>query len=159
MRYFTAIVVPPSVVAEISRHGFGEELKVLQEAAVIVIEDLSPIETQRAQHLADLIAQSPLTSDPLPSNHLPEAEALALMTRSDLRPERVLLDERAARQVATAEGIALTGFVGVLLLACEERLLNSASLRAVLEMCRQQGTHYGPNLVDTACQLCEEMWS
>jgi len=70
---------------------------------------------------------------------------------------RILLEERAARQIAREEHIPLTGFIGMLLMACEERILTTDEMRKLLDECRSQGTHYSQALVDEACQMCEEL--
>lgn len=156
-RYFETIIVPPSVLAELIRHGFEPQSIAERERGLLVVELLTPEETERAIRLAERIAASPLTTDASASNHRPEAEAMVLAQRAALRIERLLLEERAGRAIAQAEGIAITGFVGVLLLACEEGLLQPSEIRLLLNDCRRQGTYYAQAFIDAVCQMAEEL--
>jgi predicted nucleic acid-binding protein len=122
-----------------------------------VVEHLTAAEAVQAGQIARRIAASPLTKVRDYRHHLPEAEAMVLTQRETLGTSRILLEERAARQVAEELGLPLTGFIGVLLMACDEQLLTPAEVRALLEACRQQGTRYSDDLVDKVCQQCEEL--
>lgn len=77
---------------------------------------------------------------------------MVLAQREALGISRILLEELAARKVAQQLGLPLTGFIGVLLMACDEQLLTPAEMRTLLETCRQQGTRYSDDLVDKVCQ-------
>ena len=155
--YIDKLFIPPSVKAEIERHGFGLQMQALIEEDWIKPVILTAEETSRAQDLAKRIATSPLTGDRLPDNHQPEAEAIVLTERSELDASRVLLEESAARQVSREEGVSITGFIGVLLLACEEHVLMPDEMRRLLNECRRQGTHYGSDLIDSVCSICERL--
>jgi predicted nucleic acid-binding protein len=154
-RYFKQVYIPASATEEFKQHNAGDNLRELIEDGLIVVEHLTVTETEKAEQIARCIAASSLSRKRDYHHHLPEAEAMALAQREVLGISRILLEERAARQVARQMGIPLTGFIGVLLMACDEQLLTPAEMHALLEICRQQGTRYSDDLVDRACQLCE----
>lgn len=156
-RYFARIYVPKSEVKEFERHSAGDRLQKLIEDGLVVVEHLSAAEAASAEQIAQRIAACSLSKVNDYHHHIPEAEAMMLAQREALGVSRILLEERAARQVAQQLGLPLTGFVGVLLLACDEGLLTPAEMRALLETCRQQGTRYSDELIDGVCQQCEEL--
>jgi predicted nucleic acid-binding protein len=156
-RYVDRLYIPLSVQAEIERYGFGPYLRELLDKDWIIPVALTAEETSRAQELARRIAGSPLTSNRTPGNHQPEAEAIVLASRSELGAPRVLVEELAARRVSSEENVPISGFIGLLLLACEERVLTSDEMRRLLNECRRQGTHYGLALIDEMCLMCERL--
>jgi predicted nucleic acid-binding protein len=156
-RYIDRLYIPLSVQAEIERHGYGPQVQSLVNEGWIIPVDLTTEETSQAQNLARRIAASALTHDKTPASHLPEAEAIVLAQRPELDAPRVLVEELAARQVCRDEDVSITGFIGVLLLACEERVLAPDEMRYLLNECRRQGTHYGSDLIDDVCSLCERL--
>lgn len=156
-RYIDRLYISPSVRAEIERHGFDPQMRALIEEGWIIPVALTAEETSRVKDLARRIAASPLTNDKTPANHQPEAEAVVLAERSELGASRVLVEELAARQVSREENVLFTGFIGVLLLACEEQVLTPDEMRRLLNECRRQGTHYGSALIDNVCSLCERL--
>lgn len=156
-RYIESVLIPPSVLDEFEKHGFGHQVQGLRSQDWLTVVSLTPDEVTQAMKLSERIATSRLTGDKVPGNHQPEAEAMALMQRSDLGATRLLVEELAARQIAKEEGIEITGFIGILLLACEDRALTAGELGDLLETCRQQGTHYSQTLIDDVCRLCAEL--
>ena len=80
-------------------------------------------------------------------SHLGEAGVIVLALRPEHRQDVALIDELAARGVASDSGLAISGFPGVLLLAARGGLISAEDLRARLETCRQQGTHYSESLI------------
>ncbi|MBM3236556.1 hypothetical protein FJZ31_09690 [Candidatus Poribacteria bacterium] len=67
-----------------------------------------------------------MTKQKEPAHHLPEAEAIILASRPELRVHEILLDELAAREVARELKLKISGFAGVLAKAGLEGLLFSS---------------------------------
>jgi len=148
-RYFRAIYIAPSQVAEFATHGAADELDdLVQERFVVLAEALTSDERNRAELLARRIAAQPLSGDPDYRGHLPEAEAMVVAARPELGCTLILLDELAARAVANEEGLRITGFPGVVGQAGLDGLLTKDDIRHVLGLCQQQGTHYSNQLIE-----------
>ena len=81
-----------------------------------------------------------------------EAEVLALAEEREAR--LVVIDERRARQVARRMGFALTGTLGLLLLAKEESLLES--LAEAISSLEAAGLHLSRPLVTRVLELAGE---
>ncbi|MGH2521292.1 MAG: hypothetical protein ACRDH2_02210 [Anaerolineales bacterium] len=143
---FGAVHTPEACLTELNQHGWGEVVS--QVGSNIVGHKLADAEIQQARELARQIAAHPASKDREPSNHLGEAEAMVLTQRAEFAEAVLLLDELAARAVATELRLTLSGFAGVLLLAVEEGLITPEELKERLERCRQQGTHYSVAFID-----------
>lgn len=155
--YFASIHCPPSVLAELEQHGAEELIQKLCTQDFFQVEHLSAQETIQARQIAKQIASSTLTRVKDPIRHLPEAEAIVLTQRLDLLTDLILMEEKAARQVALDLNIPVTGFIGILLLACSDHRLAPEEMQSLLDACRQQGTHYSDLLIAETIQRCREL--
>jgi predicted nucleic acid-binding protein len=139
----------------LKEHGWEEEVH-QSASSHLVIMTLTAEEEKQALAFSEQIAQHPGTHDSVAEHHLGEAEAIVLSLRSEHRNDLLLLDELAARAVAKQEGIKLSGFPGVLLLAAQTGLISVEELRTRLEICRKQGTHYGINFIQQVYEMAKK---
>ena len=152
-KIFAEVHVSTACVAELTKHGWEEEVKAA--SAKLVTVKLTSREEKRAFSLAEQIAQHSDTHDPIVENHLGEAQAITLALRSDHQDDLLLLDELAARAIAKQLGIKLSGFPGALLLAVQGGLISAEVLKARLERCREQGTHYGATFIQQVYEMAQ----
>jgi predicted nucleic acid-binding protein len=153
-RYFSVIYITTAELTELEKHGWADAIReLINEGFVSVIEELTEREKELAQGVARRIAADSTSHDPDWRSHLPEAEAIVLtQQRAPLVVGQILLDEKAARKVAQELGLPLTGFPGVLGRAGLDGLLTQDEIRQLLQMCRQQGTHYSDELIETVAR-------
>lgn len=59
----------------------------------------------------------------------------------------MLIDELAARDVAKERKVPVIGFPGILIRACQERIIEPEDLKEALEECQRQGTHHSSRLI------------
>ena len=91
--------------------------------------------------------------DPEWRNHLPEAEAIVVVQQwTHLMIGQILLDEKAARAVAQELGLPMTGFPGIVGRAGVDGLITQNDIRQLLYTCKQQGTHYSDDLIETVAR-------
>lgn len=143
---FGSIHIPAGCSEELGQHGWQDEIQAAADKLVTL--QLTVNEARKARSLARLIAEqggSPVASA---SSHMGEAQAIALALRPVYRDDLPLLDEQAARVIAHDQGLRLSGFPGVLLLAVQGGLISAADLKDRLERCREQGSHYGKRLIE-----------
>ncbi len=153
-KIFAVIHVPMSCVAELEKHGWGDEVQAASSQLIVV--PLTTAEEKRAMTLAERIARHPESSDPNALNHLGEAQAVVLALRSEYRQDLLLLDELAARAIAKQAGVKLSGFPGALLLATRGGLISPEELKTRLELCRAQGTHYGVTFIRQVYNMAKQ---
>ena len=142
---FHQIVIPSVCRTGLEEHGWIEELT----AASFLVRamKLTANEASHAIGVASRIAKHPASKKRVSESHLGEAGVIVLALRSEHRQDVALIDELAARGVASDSGLAISGFPGVLLLAARGGLISAEEVRARLKTCRQQGTHYSESLV------------
>jgi predicted nucleic acid-binding protein len=135
-------------LSEYEKHGVGQEVREFLHGGFFMAHRLRPSEARQAEALSQTIAFSPLSRDPVSASHLVDAEAIILAQRSTLGADFVLMDELAAREVARALPVPVIGFVGVLRLAFERRLVAVDEIEEALRECQRQGTHYSDALIE-----------
>ncbi len=150
---FAEVHTPTACVDELERHGWADEMRVA--APTLVHVALTEDEQRRAEAFARQIAEHSESSNRDPAEHSGEAQAIVLALRPEYRHDVLLVDERAARAVASAAGLNISGFPGVLLLAAQAGLITPEDVRARLETCRRQGTHYGMRFIEQVYQMAK----
>lgn len=150
---FPVIYTSTACISELERHGWAQELQAA--APRLVVLTLSAAEQQRALGLAMQIAHHVDAHDRVAVNHLGEAQALVLALRAERRDDLLLLDETAARAIAKSIGAKVSGFPGALLLAVRGGLITPEDLKARLEQCRRQGTHYGAHFIQSVVEMAK----
>jgi len=151
---FAEIHISTACMAELTNHGWEEEVRAASPKLVIV--KLASSEERRALAIAKQIAQHPDTNDPIAEHHLGEAQAIVLALRPEHRADLLLLDELAARAIAKQIGVKLSGFPGALLLAAQGGLITAEELKVRLEKCREQGTHYGASFIKQVYEMAKQ---
>jgi len=153
-QYFSVLYITASEFAELEKHGWATEIQgLINEGFVSATEELTDREKTLAENAARRIAANPTSHDPDWRNHLPEAEAIVLVQqRTYLMIGLILLDEKAARAAAQELGLPLTGFPGVLGRAGVDGLVTQDDIRRLLHTCKQQGTHYSDELIETVAR-------
>ena len=150
---FAQVHIPDGCKVELIKHGWQLELDAAQDKLIIVV--LTTNERERAIAFATQIAKSSESIDQMVKSHLAEAEAIALALRPEYQSDLLLLDEQAARSVAKRQGIKLSGFPGVLLLAVHTGLISPDDLKTRLDKCRELGTHYGLAFIDQVYDMAK----
>ena len=152
---FGIIHTSDACVAELARHDWQEAMA--QFGSDIVSHKLTESEAVMASELANRIAAHSVSKDSEPSHHMGEAEVMVLAQRSEFRESILLLDELAARAVATEIGLNISGFAGMLLAAVGEGLLTAEEAKDRLQQCQAQGTHYSTTFVEQIYRTAREV--
>lgn len=151
VQIFTEIHIPPICLEELQEHGWNEYAKIAMPGLVVI--NLTPYEEQQAEIIAERIANHKDSHDPNVETHLGEAQTIALALRKEYQNDLLLMDELAARAIAKEEGINLSGFPGVLLMATQTGTISAEDLRERLELCRARGTHYSPKFIQQVYKM------
>jgi len=140
------IHIPSACVGELISHGWSQSLQ--SATSWLETHSLTEAEEEMARMIARQIALHPLSRDPVPDNHLGEAQAMVLAARPEFANDVLLLDELVGRAVAEELGLTLSGFAGLLLVAVQEGLLTAEGLKKRLETCQRQGTYYSEAFIE-----------
>jgi predicted nucleic acid-binding protein len=116
---FGNIVIPEAVFNELTTsRKFKEEAELVRKSSFI---ELIPVTDKIALHRFQ--EQTGLD--------LGESEAIILA--NEIKADSLVIDERKGRRVANQLGLKITGTLGILLLAYEEKLLSKEELESELE--------------------------
>ncbi len=130
-------MIPPAVRAEVMAGGTRR---------------VGVAELEAASWLRTVSLQDPRRADLLSDLDRGEAEVIALA--QELRASLVVIDERLARRHAKRLGLPLTGTLGVLLKAKEQKLI--ATIAPLLEEIRRGGIRLSQPLIEEALRLAGE---
>ena len=134
---YTEVLIPPAVQTEVMAGGSsGIGMVQLQQASWLRTQAL--LDSRRADLLADLDRG--------------EAEVIALA--QELNADLVIIDERLGRRYAKRLGLTLTGTLGVLLRAKEQRLISA--IGPLIEQLRHGGIRLSDAVVAEALKLANE---
>jgi predicted nucleic acid-binding protein len=138
--------ITPVCRLELSKHGWDHALHIA--GTMFKSRRLTAAEENTAISIAHKIALHPTSKDPIAKNHLGEAQAIVLATRTEFSRSVLLIDEKAARIVATDAGLRISGFAGILLGTVQRKLLTAEELRTRLKTCQLLGTHYSDKFIE-----------
>jgi len=86
---------------------------------------------------------------------LDKGESEAIVLSEEIHADSLLMDERKGRQVARQMGITITGTLGILLSAYEEKLLTAETVVECLDTMKNSGRRISDSLYD---ELIEKIY-
>lgn len=132
---YGAVIIPPTVLAEYQRGRAAHPQRPDLQGVPWVTVQVAP-------------------ADPLVPSSLDAGERDAIALTRALGASRILLDERAARAVATRLGLTVTGSAGVLLAAKQVGIISL--VKPHLDQMVAQGRHIGPNVYEQVLRQAGE---
>lgn len=126
-----SLTIPAAVAAELSAHG-------AQGVGAVVLGDHPWIQVRS-------LASRQQVTLLLPTLDLGEAEVIALAL--EVEAPLVLIDAQTGRQVAKSLGLKVTGSVGLLIRAKQQKLI--PAIRPLVEQMRQSGIYYSERFVQS----------
>jgi len=112
----------------------------------------------RVPNLVDLDWVIPIDSAAWAMPHvlleLDHGEKVTLALASQMKADRVIIDEKLGRSLAEYLGLAVTGTLGVLLKARQQALV--PSFRKAAQAMRRQGIYYSPALIERLARTVGE---
>ena len=134
---YGTVLIPPAVQAEVLAGG----------TRLIGVTEL-----QHAPWIKLTALQDPRRADLLSDLDRGEAEVIALA--QELNANLVIIDERLARRHAKRLGLTLTGTLGVLLKAKQNKLI--PAIEPLIQTLLQNGIRLGDDVIAEALKLAEE---
>jgi len=131
------VLTPPAVQAEVLAGG---------------ARDIGVAELQKSDWIRVTPLRDPRRADLLSDLDRGEAEVLALA--QELNANLVIIDERLARRHAKRLGLMLTGTLGVLLKAKENKL--APSIAPLIQTLQQNGIRLGNAVIAEVLRLADE---
>lgn len=137
-KLFGKVIVP---------QGVYDELNTGQHPAALVLGKLFWLDI--------VVVKNKLAVEKLQkSGKLDLGESEAIVLAEEMNAEQLLIDEKAARQVAKSRNLPLIGTMGILLL--EKRHGYIANVKDILELMQQKGTRISDRLYIQVLTLAQE---
>lgn len=124
---FESVLIPQAVFNELAA-GSPNIAQKLQTSACIELIQLNA--SEQLNNLLLILDQG-------------EAEAISLALEKQLP---ILIDERKGRMIAQQKGLVVTGFLGLLLLAIQRKVLTKPAARQLLDQAISNGFHVSTKL-------------
>lgn len=138
-KLFGRVIIPQGVHDELMTGNHPAALRVRELSWLDIVAVNNRLTVKELQQVGNL--------------DLGESEAIALA--EEMRADRLLIDEKAARRVAMARNLPLIGTMGVLLLGKRQGELEN--VKDVLDQMQQQGTRISDRLYTQVLILAREM--
>lgn len=131
-KLFGVVYIPEAVYRElIENEAYPEETRVVQECNFLLVENV--------QNEKSVIILRNFTG-------LDAGESEAIILADEKKSAVLLMDEHKGRQVAKKMGITITGTIGILAQAYDERLLAKEDVERCIEQLKESGIRISEKL-------------
>ncbi len=138
-KLFGEILIPEAVYRELTTNIFFEN-----EAEIVKKADfLKVTAVKNQQSLAILQTVSGLD----------DSESEAIVIAGELNSDVLIIDERKGRKIAQKLGIPITGTVGILIQAFNEKMLSKDDVKASFELLKDSNIRLSDKLIQEALDL------
>lgn len=138
---FKDVLIPEAVYSELTINSdYVDEAKQIESSPFIKVVSV------KEPKAVDVLRRS---------SGLDLGESEAIVYADDNNADVLLMDEAKGRQVAKAMGIYIMGTVGVLLFACDEKILSGDDVKDALEKLRKSDRHIGDDIIKYALSKIE----
>jgi predicted nucleic acid-binding protein len=138
-KLFNEILIPQAVFRELTTNvAFENEAKIVKESDFL---KTSPIQNRKALEILQA------------ASGLDDGESEAIILADELKSDVLIIDERRGRKVAKNLGINITGTVGVLLQAYDEKMITSEEIKAYFGQLKNSNIRLSDSLIQEALSL------
>jgi len=140
-KLFGEVCIPEAVFRELTTNTvFEREAKVVQNSPF-----LKTIPVKNRKSLEILQAASGLD----------DGESEAIILADELKSDILVIDERKGRKVAQKLGITITGTIGILIQAHDEKIISTEDIKIYLEQLRNSNIRLSESLIREALSILE----
>lgn len=140
-KLFGEVCIPEAVFRELTTNTiFESEAEVVQNSPF-----LKTIPVKNRKSLEILQAASGLD----------DGESEAIILADELKSDILVIDERKGRKVAQKLGITITGTIGILIQAHDEKIISTEDIKIYLEQLRNSSIRLSESLIQEALSMLE----
>ena len=138
-KLFGEVCIPEAVFRELTTNTvFENEAEVVQNSPF-----LKTIPVKNRKSLEILQAASGLD----------DGESEAIILADELKSDILVIDERKGRKVAQKLGITITGTIGILIQAHDEKIISTEDIKIYLEQLRNSNIRLSESLIQEALSM------
>jgi len=140
-KLFGEVCIPEAVFRELTTNTiFESEAEVVKNSPF-----LKTIPVKNRKSLEILQAASGLD----------DGESEAIILADELKSDILVIDERKGRKVAQKLGITITGTIGILIQAHDEKIISTEDIKIYLEQLRNSSIRLSESLIQEALSMLE----
>lgn len=131
-KLFGVVCIPKAVYRELTENEtFPEEIRIVQESEFLYVEE---VDNEKSVTILRSFTG------------LDAGESEAIILADEKHSDVLLMDEHKGRQVAKKMGIAITGTIGILTQAFDERMLTKKDVEECIEQMKESGIRISEKL-------------
>lgn len=140
-KLFGEVCIPEAVFRELTTNTiFESEAEVVKNSSFLKI---TPVKNLKS--LGILQAASGLD----------DGESEAIILADELKSDILVIDERKGRKVAQKLGITITGTIGILIQAHDEKIISTEEIKRYLEQLKNSSIRLSESLIQEALSMLE----
>lgn len=136
---FSEVLIPDAVFRELTTNTiFANEAQIVKSSSFLKI---SSVQNKKALQLLQAVSG------------LDDGESEAIILADELKASVLVMDERKGRKVAQKMGIKITGTVGILIQAYDEKKISANDVKSYLTQLKNNNIRLSESLIQQALDL------
>ena len=138
-KLFKEVLIPDAVFSELTTNTiFADEAEIVKASSFL---KTSSVQNRKALQLLQAVSG------------LDDGESEAIILADELKSEVLVIDERKGRKVAQKLGIKITGTVGILIQAYNEKMISAEEIKTYLTQLKNSNIRLSDSLIQQAMSL------
>ena len=140
-KLFGEVCIPEAVFRELTTNTiFESEAEIVKNSSFLKI---TPVKNLKSLEILQA------------ASGLDDGESEAIILADELKSDILVIDERKGRKVAQKLGITITGTIGILIQAHDEKIISTEEIKRYLEQLRNSSIRLSESLIQEALSMLE----
>ena len=140
-KLFGEVCIPEAVFRELTTNTiFESEAEIVKNSSFLKI---TPVKNLKSLEILQA------------ASGLDDGESEAIILADELKSDILVIDERKGRKVAQKLGITITGTIGILIQAHDEKIISTEDIKIYLEQLRNSNIRLSESLIREALFMLE----
>ena len=140
-KLFGEILIPEAVFRELTTNVlFASEAEIVKSSKFLKV---SPIQNKKSLEILQA------------ASGLDDGESEAIILADELKSEVLIIDERRGRKVAKNLGISITGTIGILIQAQNEKMISADEMKKCLDFLKHSNIKLSDSLIQEALSMIQ----
>ena len=138
-KLFGEVCIPEAVFRELTTNTiFESEAEIVKNSSFLKI---TPVKNLKSLEILQA------------ASGLDDGESEAIILADELKSDILVIDERKGRKVAQKLGITITGTIGILIQAHDEKIISTKEIKSYLEQLRNSSIRLSESLIQEALSM------
>ena len=138
-KLFGEVCIPEAVFRELTTNTiFESEAEIVKNSSFLKI---TPVKNLKSLEILQA------------ASGLDDGESEAIILADELKSDILVIDERKGRKVAQKLGITITGTIGILIQAHDEKIISTKEIKSYLEQLRNSNIRLSESLIQEALSM------